>query len=128
MYVWDVLGKRRPDDEFEVVGGVKAPDVGMALILARESHFRHKEGVEYAIRRRGDDVIHPGPYRGDLLGGVTDHSYRRQDAYAGVGGKLRRISEEFARKNLRIEAPRPSTSRTRRDASGRDPDPHDPTG
>ena len=124
MRVWDVLGKRREDDEFEVVGAVKAPDTELALILARETHFRHKEGVEYAVRLRGEGEIHPGPYRGDLLGGLTDHSYRRQDAYAGVGGKLRRISDEFARKNLRIEAARPPTSRTRRDSS----DPHDSAG
>ena len=125
MRVWDVLGKRRPDDEFEVVGAVKAPDVELALILAKETHFRHKEGVEYAVRLRGEDEIHPGPYEGDLLGGVTDHSYRRQDAYTGVGGKLRRISEEFAAKNLRIEAPRPPTGRTRREPTGAEPDPHD---
>jgi hypothetical protein len=126
MRVWDVLGKRRADDQFEVVGAVKAPDVELALILARETHFRHKEGVEYAVRRRGDDQIHPGPYRGELLGGLTDHSYRRQDAYAGVGAKLRRVSEDFARKNLRIEAARPPTGRTRRDAE--DPDPHHSAG
>jgi hypothetical protein len=116
------LGKRRPDDDFEVVGAVKAPDVELALILARETHFRHKEGVEYAVRLRGDDEIHPGPYQGELLGGLTDHSYRRQDAYAGVGGKLRRVSEEFARKNLRIEAARPSAGRSRREAQDLDPD------
>src|ERR1043166_6319452 len=91
MRVWDVLGKRREDDEFEVVGAVKAPDAELALILARETPSGHKEGVEYAVRLRGEGEIHPGPYRGDLLGGLTDHSYRRQDAYAGVGGKLRRI-------------------------------------
>jgi 1,2-phenylacetyl-CoA epoxidase PaaB subunit len=127
MRVWDVLGKRRSDDEFEVVGAVKAPDLELALILAKETHFRHKEGVEYAVRLRGDDVIHPGPYEGELLGGVTDHSYRRQDAYAGVGGKLRRISEDFAEKHLQVEAPRPSTGRGHRDARHQDVDSDDTT-
>ena len=56
----------------------EAPDVEMALMLARETHFRHKEGVAYAVRRRGDHELHVGSYGGDVLGGVTDHSYRRQ--------------------------------------------------
>jgi hypothetical protein len=105
--VWDVLGKRTEGDEFVVVGGVKAPDVDMALLLARETHFRHKEGVEYAVRRRGSGEIHLGPYRGDLLGGVTDRSYRRQQAYAGVGAKLKRVAERMAERGLRIDRPRP---------------------
>ncbi len=127
MFVWDVLGKRRPDDEFEVVGGVTAPDAELALILARETHFRHKEGVRYAVRRRGEDEVHLAPYEGDELGGVTDRSYRRQEAYAGVGGKLKRVSEELAKRGLRIEAPRPPVGRGRRrehgEASEAEPEP-----
>jgi 1,2-phenylacetyl-CoA epoxidase PaaB subunit len=107
VFVWDVLGKRREDDEFVVVGGVKAPDEDLALLLAKETHFRHKEGVEYAVRRRGQDRLHHGPYRGDLLGGLTDRSYRTQRAYAGVGAKLKRVAEEAARRGLRIDRPRP---------------------
>jgi 1,2-phenylacetyl-CoA epoxidase PaaB subunit len=105
--VWDVLGKRKPDDDFEWVGGIKAPDVEMALVLARETHFRHKEGVAYAVRRRGDEELHVGRYAGDELGGVTDRSYRRQEAYTGVGARQKRISREFARAGVRIERSRP---------------------
>ena len=107
MFVWDVLGKRTEEDELTVVGGVKAPDADLALLLARETHFRHKEGVEYAVRLRGSQEIHPGPYRGDALGGMTDRSYRRQQAYAGVGAKLKRVSERMAQRGLRIDRPRP---------------------
>jgi hypothetical protein len=107
MYVWDVLGKRTEDDELVVVGGIKAPDAEMALILAKETHFRHKEGVAYAVRRRGEEQVHLGPYDAAVLGGVTDHSYRRQQAYAGVGGKLKRIAERLATEGLRIDRPRP---------------------
>jgi 1,2-phenylacetyl-CoA epoxidase PaaB subunit len=96
MIVWDVLGKRTDDDEFAVVGGVKAPDAEMALVLARETHFRHKEGVQYAVRRRGDDEIRVGPWDHDQLGGITDRSYRRQEAYAGVGAKLKRVAGALA--------------------------------
>jgi 1,2-phenylacetyl-CoA epoxidase PaaB subunit len=109
--VWDVLGKRTDDDEFAVVGGVKAPDAEMALLLARESHFRHKEGVAYAVRRRGDERLYVGSYDAGEIGGVTDRSYRRQEAYAGVGGRLRRVAEQMARRGLRIDRPRPPDRR-----------------
>lgn len=107
MFVWEVLGKRSDRDDWTVVGGVKAPDAEMALLLARETHFRHKEGVQYAVRRRGEDEIHVGVYPGDVLGGITDHSYRRQEAYAGVGARLKRVAEEMARSGVRIGRPRP---------------------
>src|SRR5919204_4737080 len=109
MYVWDVLGKRTEDDELVVVGAVKAPDADMARLLAKETHFRHKEGVEYAVRRRGEEQVHPGPYRGDDLGGRTDRSYRTQQAYAGVGAKLKRVAETVAQRGLRVDRPRPPT-------------------
>jgi 1,2-phenylacetyl-CoA epoxidase PaaB subunit len=111
--VWDVLGKRTDADEFSVVGGVKAPDAEMALVLARETHFRHKEGVAYAVRRRGEDRLHVGADAAETLGGVTDHSYRRQEAYAGVGGKLKRIARETAERGLTVGLPRPPVGRIR---------------
>ncbi|HJP64994.1 MAG TPA: hypothetical protein VKA30_01670 [Actinomycetota bacterium] len=107
MDVWEVLGKRTPDDEWVVAGGVKAPDASMALMLAKETHFRHKEGVAYAVRRRGESDLHVGPYEADVLGGITDHSYRRQEAYAGVGARHKRLAAELASKGLRIDRPRP---------------------
>jgi 1,2-phenylacetyl-CoA epoxidase PaaB subunit len=117
VFVWDVLGKRKADDELVVVGGVKAPDAEMALLLARETHFRHKEGVAYAVRRRGDEELYRGPYDGDDLGGLTDRSYRTQKAYAGVGAKLKRVAERAAEAGLRIDRPRPPS--TGRLAAGR---------
>jgi 1,2-phenylacetyl-CoA epoxidase PaaB subunit len=107
MIVWDVLGKRSDDDEFTLVGGIKAPDVEMALLLARETHFRHKEGVAFAVRRRGDGQIHLGPADSWPLGGVTDRSYRRQDGYVGVGAKLKRVRDRMAAQGRVIDRPRP---------------------
>jgi 1,2-phenylacetyl-CoA epoxidase PaaB subunit len=114
VFVWDVLGKRTESDEFELVGGVKAPDVEMALLLARETHFRHKEGVAYAVRRRGDSAVHVGTSSSNEIGGVTDHSYRRQEAYTGVGGRHKRISAEMAARGLQIDHARPPVGRVRR--------------
>jgi len=105
-----VLGKRTAADDWSVVGAVKAPDATMALLLARETHFRHKEGVAYGVRRRGADTGDPleiGEWPPETLGGVTDRSYRRQEAYAGVGAKLKRVSAEVAGRGLRIDRPRP---------------------
>ena len=119
MSVWDVLGKRTEDDELVVVGGVKAPDAEVALLLARETHFRHKEGVAYAVRRRGETQLHEGSWKPDELGGLTDRSYRRQEAYAGVGGRLRTLTERFTREGVRIDAPRPPAHRAAR--------PHEPS-
>jgi 1,2-phenylacetyl-CoA epoxidase PaaB subunit len=114
MEVWEVLGKRTEKDDWVVVGGVKAPDVDIALLLARETHFRHKEGVAYAVRRRGEEALHQAPYSGQQLGGVTDRSYRRQDAYKGVGARHKRVAEAMAGQGRRIDRPRPPVGRAGR--------------
>ena len=111
-----MLGKRSTDDDFVVVGGIKAPDVEMALLLARETHFRHKEGVAYAVRRRGEQELHVGPFGGDLLGGVTDRAYRRQEGYVGVGAKLKRVRDQLATRGLSIEGRRPARGRAHEEA------------
>jgi hypothetical protein len=111
--VFEVLGQRTPADQPVLAGSIKAPDVGMALMLARETHFRHKEGVRYAVRRLGETELHWGPYEGDVLGGVTDRSYRRQEAYAGIGARLRRVAKEVADRGLFIDRPRPPSARSR---------------
>jgi 1,2-phenylacetyl-CoA epoxidase PaaB subunit len=112
--VWDVLGKRTQGDEYVLVGGVTAPDVEMALILARESFFRHKEGVAFAVRRRGDAHLHEAPWGGEVLGGVTDRAYRRQEAYTGVGARQKRVAEQMAERGLAIDRPRPPEHRARK--------------
>ena len=124
MPVWDVFGKRTAADDWTLVGGIKAPDSEMALVLARETHFRHKEGVAYAVRLRGNEELHVGPYDPDQLGGVTDRSYRRQEAYAGVGAKHKRISKLMAERGLTIDRARPPVGR----AAGRERKTREPTG
>jgi hypothetical protein len=117
MPVWEVYGKRTEDDPFNWVGSIRAPDVSMALMLARETHFRHKEGVAYGVRQRHGERLHVGSYRGDLLGGLSDRSYRRQDGYAGVGAKLKRVARDVARRGLVIDQRRPTVVRRMASAS-----------
>lgn len=104
MEVWEVFSRRTNDDPLTHVGSIKAPDLEMALMLAHETFFRHGEGVDCWVGRRGDLHRVADP---DSLGGVTDKSYRRADGYVGVGAKLKRVREELAAKGMRIDAPRP---------------------
>jgi 1,2-phenylacetyl-CoA epoxidase PaaB subunit len=114
--VWDVLQRRKPGADWDVAGGIKAPDLEMAMLLARETHFRHKEAPEFAVRLRGTDEVHPAP---DLtgIGGVIDRAYRRSEGYAGVGAKLKKVHALMKQRGLVIDRPRPLVGRTREDAS-----------
>ncbi|MHB8512764.1 MAG: hypothetical protein ACYDCC_11355 [Actinomycetota bacterium] len=102
MDVWEVFSRRTIDDPLVHVGAVKAADAEIAVMLARESFFRHGEGIDCWVVRRGDmhRVTHP-----ETLGGVTDKTYRKQEGYALVGNKLRTTSARLSDK--RIDAPRP---------------------
>ncbi len=110
-----MLSRRRPGEEWEVVGGVKAPDLEVAMLLARETHFRRGEGDTYAVRRRGGADVHECPDPTGI-GGVIDRVYRRSDGYVGVGAKLKRVHEQMARRGLVIDRPRPPAHRRGRTA------------
>jgi len=84
---WEVLGRRRAGDGWEPVGVIHAPDTEMALLLAKESFFRHGEGVDLAVARDGELVPLGDP---DLLTFATDKSYKLQRGYTGLGDKRRR--------------------------------------
>jgi ring-1,2-phenylacetyl-CoA epoxidase subunit PaaB len=107
MEVFEVFQRRTHDDPLTSVGSIKAPDLEMALLLARETHFRHGEGAECWVARRGD--LYPVAH-GETLGGVTDKSYRRQDGYVGVGAKHKRVSEALRERGMVVDAPRPGAT------------------
>ncbi len=111
MYVWDVLSRTRPGAEWVVDGAVKAPDVEMAMLLARESFFRRGDVEGYAVRRRGHATIHECSDPTGI-GGVTDRSYRRSDGYVGVGAKLKQVHQQMAARGLVVDRPRPPARRT----------------
>jgi ring-1,2-phenylacetyl-CoA epoxidase subunit PaaB len=104
MDVWEVFSRRTHDDPLIHVGTVKAPDLQMALLMAREAFFRHGEGVDCWVGRRQDlhRVADPS-----TLGGVTDKSYRRTEGYAGIGARHKAMREQIAAKGMRIEGERP---------------------
>ncbi|HVL32415.1 MAG TPA: hypothetical protein VM600_02420 [Actinomycetota bacterium] len=110
MEIFEVFQRRTHDDPLTNVGSIRAPDLEMALLLARETHFRHGEGAECWVARRED--FHPVPHP-ETMGGVTDRSYRRQDGYVGVGGRHKRITRQLRERGMTIEAPRPKTGAAR---------------
>jgi hypothetical protein len=110
--VFDVLARRGEDQDWRVVGSVNAPDLEMAMLLARETHFRHGEGDTYALRGRGQDEVHECPDPTGI-GGVIDRSYRRQAGYVGVGAKLKEVHRELAARGLAIQGARPPVGRAR---------------
>jgi 1,2-phenylacetyl-CoA epoxidase PaaB subunit len=112
MAIWDVLSRRRETDPWEVAGSLNAPDLDLAMLLARETHFRHGEGTTFALRARGDDQVHECPDP-EGLGGVIGKEYRRQTGYVGVGAKLKRVHALMAERGMVIDSPRPRRHRPR---------------
>lgn len=90
MATYEVFGRRKWEDSLEHVGTVHAPDHDSALLLARETHFRHGEGVEYAVVK--SDHLHRvnDP---SILEHTVDMSYRTQAGYSGFREKRQRARE-----------------------------------
>jgi phenylacetate-CoA oxygenase PaaH subunit len=105
---WEVFGKRTADDAWTAVGAVHAPDRDMALLLAKESFFRHGEGVDFAVVRLED--MHTFG-RSDLLEFATDKSYKLQSGYVGMGEKRRRAAERAREAGAVIDRRRPDDKR-----------------
>jgi len=104
MDVWEVFSRRTNDDPLVHVGSLSAPDLELALVLARETFFRHGEGVDCWVGRRGDLHRIANP---ETLGGVIDKTYRRAEGYQGVGAKLKRVHTDLAARGVAIDRPRP---------------------
>lgn len=118
MDVFEVFQRRTSEDPLVAVGSILAPDLELARVLARETHFRHGEGSDAFIARRGDlhRVVEPAS-----MSGVTDRSYRRQDGYVGVGARMRTLADRLEHEGLRIAGPRPSHHPATAPASGGGP-------
>lgn len=106
---WEVFGKRTSEDAWSSVGAVHAPDEEMALLFAKESFFRHGEGVDFAVVRTRD--FHSCG-DGELLEFHTDKSYKLQKGYP-LGDKRRRAAERARAAGLVIDRRRPADLRVR---------------
>ena len=103
MERWEVFGRRKIDDPWTAAGAVHAPDRELALMLAKESFFRHGEGVDFAVVRLADIHRCPDP---SILEPATDKSYRYQSGYP-LGAKRRRALDHVAALGARVDKPRP---------------------
>lgn len=108
MTRYEVLGRRTAEDPWTAVGAVHAPDHEMALLLAKESFFRHGEGVDFAVVRTSDIHRFPTP---DMLEFATDKRYKLQSGYVGLGAKRRRASANAAALGAVVDKPRPVDKR-----------------
>ncbi len=104
MERWEVFGKRTVDDPWTSVGAVHAPDREMALLLAKESFFRHGEGVDFAVVRLSD--LHVFGER-EQLEFATDKTYKLQSGYTGMGDKRRRAAARAVEAGAVIDRRRP---------------------
>jgi phenylacetate-CoA oxygenase PaaH subunit len=87
MAIYEIFGRRKHDEALAHVGSLHAADHEAALLLARETHFRHGEGTDIAVVRR--EHLH---FIGDqtLIEHTVDQSYRRQEGYTGFRDKRER--------------------------------------
>ncbi|MEX1178584.1 MAG: hypothetical protein WEB09_08995 [Nitriliruptor sp.] len=84
MATFEVFGRRKFDDPLTHVGALHAADAEAALLLARETHFRHDEGVDFAVVASDDLHRLADP---TLLERRVDDGYRQQRGYSGFRDK-----------------------------------------
>lgn len=117
---WEVFGKRTMDDPWTAVGAIHAPDRDMALLMAKESFFRHGEGVDFAVVRVSDIHVFGRP---DMLEFATDKTYKLQTGYSGMGAKRRKAAERAHSAGAVIDRTRPEDLRRTADRSSRGDEP-----
>lgn len=97
MPTYEVFGRRKWEDALEHHGTLHAPDHETALLLARETHYRHNEGVEYAVVKSEDLHRMADP---SMLEHTVDMSYRMNQGYSGFREK-RQAARDAAEKRGR---------------------------
>lgn len=101
MARYEVFGRRKEGDQLVHAGQIRAADLDAALLLVRETHFRHEEGVEYAVVPTEHLHLVPDP---SLLEHEIDMSYRQNSGFTPFGPKratARDTAEERGRGEIR---------------------------
>jgi phenylacetate-CoA oxygenase PaaH subunit len=102
---FEVFGRRRFDDPLTHVGTLHAADARTALLLARETHFRHGEGVDLAVVATDDLHRLEDP---TLMERHVDVSYRTQTGYSGFRAKREAARQAADARGLGAVRERPS--------------------
>jgi ring-1,2-phenylacetyl-CoA epoxidase subunit PaaB len=84
---FEVFARRTWQARFEHCGTIHAPDAEAAMLLARETHMRHEEGVQFAVCPSEAFQILDDP---SLLERKVDMTYRLQAGYSGFREKRER--------------------------------------
>lgn len=108
MTTWEVFGRRRVNDALQHVGRIHAADRETALLLARETHFRHNEAVDYAVVRT--DQLHLVDDT-TILQRRVDIDYRLQSGYTGFREKRAAAREAADRRGRTDLQTRPAPGR-----------------
>ena len=87
---YEVFTRRNWESRLEHCGTIHAPDADAALVLARETHVRHEEGVQFAVVPSEAFTVVADP---STLDRRVDMSYRNQVGYSGVRDKRERARE-----------------------------------
>ena len=91
MARFEVFGRRKQGDDLAHAGQVHAPDLEAALLLVRETHFRHEEGIEYVVVP--SEHLHPVPDP-SLLQHEIDMGYRQNHGFTPFGPKREKAREK----------------------------------
>lgn len=81
---FEVFSRRTWQARFEHCGTIHAADTEAALVLARETHMRHEEGVEFAVCPSDAFTVVRDP---STLERRVDMTYRLQAGYSGFREK-----------------------------------------
>ena len=87
---FEVFTRRNWESRLEHQGTIHAPDAEAALLLARETHVRHEEGVEFAVVPSEAFHVVRDP---STLDRRVDMTYRLQAGYSGFREKRERARE-----------------------------------
>lgn len=91
MARFEVFGRRKQGDDLTHVGQVHAHDIDAAMVLVRETHFRHEEGIEFALVP--SDCIHLVA-DASILEHEIDMGYRQNHGFGPFGPKREKAREK----------------------------------
>ena len=105
---FEVFTRRNWESRLEHCGTIHAPDADAALVLARETHVRHEEGVEFAVVPSEAFTVVPDP---SILDRRVDMSYRNQAGYSGFREKREKARAAAAARGRGHLAEQPAPGR-----------------
>ncbi len=105
---FEVFTRRNWQSRLEHCGTIHAPDPEAALVLARETHVRHEEGVEFAVVASEAFHVVADP---SILDRQVDMTYRNQAGYSGFREKREQAREAAAARGRGHLADQPAPGR-----------------